>query len=245
MISPLLVPVWAVGWWRLARHPALRRWRAFAVGYVVLAAVFLLTGGKPYYLAGLYPVLLAAGAEPVLGWVRDGARRVRRALLGAALGLSLAVNAVLMLPLLPVDRLAETPVVDINYDAGETVGWPAFAATVRGVADQVPVGEPVVVLTSNYGQAGAVDRFAPDLAPAYSGHNSYWWWGPPPEQVRTVVAVGVEEADLRRWFAQVEPVARVDNGLGLDNDEQGRTVWLAAERRAPWSQIWPQLRRYG
>ena len=55
----------------------------------------------------------------------------------------------------------------------------------------------------------------------------------------------VEEADLRRWFAQVEPAARVDNGLGLDNDEQGRTVWLAAERRAPWSQIWPQLRRYG
>ena len=129
LISPLLVPVWAVGWWRLARHPGLRRWRAFAVAYVVLAVVFLLTGGKPYYLAGLYPVLLAAGAEPVLGWVRDGARRVRRALLGAALGLGLAVNAVLMLPLLPVDRLAETPIGDINYDAG-----PAYRVSRSSVA---------------------------------------------------------------------------------------------------------------
>ncbi len=62
MVSPLLVPVWVAGWVRLARDPALRTERAFAVAYVVLAVVFLATGGKPYYLAGLCPVLLAAGA---------------------------------------------------------------------------------------------------------------------------------------------------------------------------------------
>ncbi len=38
-----------------------------------------------------------------------------------------------MLPLVPVDKLAGTPIVDINYDAGETVGWPQLAATVAGV----------------------------------------------------------------------------------------------------------------
>ena len=78
LVSPLLVPVWVAGWWRLARDPALRPWRAFAVAYVLVAVVFMLTGGKPYYLAGLYPVLLAAGAAPVLGWARRGARRTRR-----------------------------------------------------------------------------------------------------------------------------------------------------------------------
>src|SRR4051812_21011277 len=100
LVSPLLVPVWGAGWVRLARAPELRPWRAFAVAYVVLAGVFLLTGGKPYYLAGLYPVLLAAGAEPVLGWVRRGAGRLRAWLVAAALVLSLAVDALLMLPLL-------------------------------------------------------------------------------------------------------------------------------------------------
>jgi hypothetical protein len=245
LVSPLLVPVWALGWWRLARAPELRTWRAFAVAYVLVAAVFLVTGGKPYYLAGFFPVLLAAGAPAVVGWMRRGARGLRTGLVAAALALSLATSAVLMLPLVPVDRLAATPVPDIHYDAGETVGWPEFAATIAAVHGRVPPGERVAVLTRNYGQAGAVDRFLPALAPAHSGHNAYWDWGPPPEEAGTLIVVGLPEAELRRWFADVELAARIDNGVGLDNDEQGSPVWLARERLVPWPQLWPQLRHVG
>jgi hypothetical protein len=245
LVSPLLVPVWAVGWWRLARDPALRTWRAFAVAYVLVAVLFLVTGGKPYYLAGFFPVLLAAGAPAVVEWARRGARRVRSGLLVAALAVSLAMSAPLMLPLVPVGELARTPVPDINYDAGETVGWPQFAATIGAVHARVPADERVAVLTGNYGEAGAVDRFLPALAPAHSGHNSYWTWGPPPEDAATLIVVGLDETQLRRWFGAVELAARVDNGVGLDNDEQGEPVWLARERRVPWSQLWSQLRHIG
>ena len=240
LVSPLLVPVWVAGWWRLARDPALRTWRCFAVAYVVLAVLFLVTGGKPYYLAGLYPVLLAAGATPVVAWTRRGARRVRTGLVVAALALSLLVDGTLGLPVVPVDRLAGTPVVEVNYDAGETVGWPQLVALVRDAHD-----DGAVVLTRNYGQAGAVDRFAPDLGPAYSGHNSYWTWGPPPEDADAVVAVGIDRARLARWFGTVEDAGRVDNGVGLDNDEQGTPVLVATDRQVPWSEIWPELRRLG
>lgn len=242
LVSPLLVPVWALGWWRLARDPALRTWRAFAVAYVLVAALFLVTGGKPYYLAGFFPVLLAAGAPAVVGWVRRRATALRSGLLAVALAASLAMSALLMLPLVPVGELARTPIPDINYDAGETVGWPEFAAT---IAARVPAGERVAVLTGTYGEAGAVDRFLPALAPAHSGHNSYWGWGPPPEGAGTLIVVGLEEAELRRWFGSVELAARIDNGLGLDNDEQGEPVWLVRERRVPWSQLWPRLRHIG
>jgi hypothetical protein len=242
LISPVLVPVWVVGWWRLARDPVVRSWRAFAVAFAVLAVFFLLTGGKPYYLTGLYPVLLAAGADPVLAWARRA--RTRMLLLVAAVTVSLVVNSVLMLPLVPVGRLADTPIVDVNYDAGETVGWPRFAATVERASRDL-LDTPFVVLTQNYGEAGAIDRFAPDLSPAYSGHNSYWTWGPPPEDVTTAVVVGMSESELRRWFGNVRPAARISNGVELDNDEQGVQVWVATHRLVPWSRIWPELRRLG
>ncbi|WP_236828339.1 MULTISPECIES: glycosyltransferase family 39 protein [unclassified Blastococcus] len=244
LVSPVLFPVWMAGWWRLLRDPALARWRSFAVAYAVLAVLFLVTGGKPYYLAGLYPLLLAAGAERALAWARRGGARARRVLV-PALALSLAASAVLMLPVLPVGWLPATPVPAVNYDAGETIGWPRFAAAVQRARAGLPAGAEVVVLTGNYGEAGAVDRFAPALGPAYSGHNAYWTWGPPPESADAAVVVGLPPDDLTRWFGEVRPAGRIDNGVGLDNDEQGRTVWSASDRRLPWAEIWPQLRRLG
>ena len=71
LISPLLFPVWVAGLWRLWRDRALATWRCFAVAYPVLAVIFIATGGKPYYLCGMYPALLAAGAEPTLRWARS------------------------------------------------------------------------------------------------------------------------------------------------------------------------------
>jgi hypothetical protein len=145
----------------------------------------------------------------------------------------------------PAERLADTPIPEVNYDAGETVGWPRLAATIQRVRDGLPPGDDVAVLAGNYGEAGAVDRFAPSLGPAYSGHNSYWTWGPPAEGVDTVIAVGYAADDLRQWFGRVEEAARIDNGVGLGNEEQGRTVWIASDRRLAWSEIWPQVRRLG
>ena len=99
----------------------------------------------------------------------------------------------------------------MNYDAGETVGWPRLAAAVEDVRADLPAGETVAVLTANYGEAG-VDRFAPVLGPP-SGHNAYGTWGPPPEDVDTVIVVGYPEERLAPWFGRVEPAAHVDNGV--------------------------------
>jgi hypothetical protein len=234
---------------RLLRDPALRRVRAFGWAYLILLVVFFVTGGKPYYLGGLYPVLLAAGAEPTLGWLRRGNERVRRFGLGTALALSGVISSVLMLPLIPAALLQATPVVAINYDAGETVGWPRFAADVAAVYRGLPEDERAraVLLTRNYGEAGAIDRYGPALGlpPAYSGHNSYWSWGPPPDTGGPVIAVGLPEERLMPFFGHVELAGRIDNGLALDNDEQGVPIWICRRQLLGWAQIWPQLRRLG
>ena len=93
-----------------------------------------------------------------------------------ALGLSLIINATLMLPVLPVQVMARSPIAEVNYDGGETAGWPEFVGTVAGVVSNLPADErdSVVLLTGNYGEAGAIDHFGPaaGLPPAYSGHNA-------------------------------------------------------------------------
>jgi len=56
---------------------------------------------------------------------------------------------------------------------------------------------------------------------------------------------GYDQAQLQRWFDRVDLAARIDNAVGLRNDEQGHPVGIAHDRRAPWTVIRPQLRRYG
>ncbi|MCW2800711.1 MAG: hypothetical protein JWQ70_2183 [Aeromicrobium sp.] len=245
LVSPLLFPVWMVGWWQLARSPQLRQWRFFAVAHVALAAIFIITGGKPYYLAGMYPVLLAAGAEPTLRWVARGRNAARRVTLGVALAGSMAAAAYLFLPLVPAHDIPGTPILAVNSDAGETIGWPRFADTVAGVvSDNSRGGVRPIVLTGNYGEAGAMLRYRPDAAGVFSVHNSFWTWGPPPD-TSTVVAIGFSKAELTRWFADVQPAATIDNGLGVDNDEQGEQVWVCTAQRQPWATLWPTMQRLG
>jgi len=247
LVGPALVPVWVAGLLRLFRDPAVRWARCLAWAYVLLLVVFVVTGGKPYYLGGLYPALLAAGAGPVTDWAGRQAGRFRA--VAVTLGISGGIAATLMLPVLPVGWLQHTPITVINYDAGETVGWPRFAQTVAGAYRALPDADRAraVILTGNYGEAGAVDRYGPRLGlPAvYSGHNAYGLWGPPPPDSAPVLAVGIDQQQLRELFGSVQAVARIDNGVQVDNEEQGRTVWLCRGQRSSWSDNWLALRRLG
>ena len=148
-----------------------------------------------------------------------------------------------MLPLLPERLLG--PVVAVNYDAGETVGWPRFAATVGAAYDTLPAADRPIVITENYGEAGAVERYLPGV-PVYSGHNAYWDWGPPPSSARAAVLVGLLAGARRsRGAATWLRSPGSTTGSDLENDEQGAPVWTCRSLSRPWDELWPQLRRLG
>ena len=136
MIVGLFAPVWIAGLVRLFRAPELRFARAVGWAYVLLAVVFVISGGKAYYLAGIYPLLLAAGAQPTLGWIRRGRRRLRRSALAAAFVLTAVSSLYYGLPLVPLRSLHDTTVVSLNYDIGETVGWPTYVHEIATVLDR-------------------------------------------------------------------------------------------------------------
>ena len=231
---------------RLARDPALRWCRALAVAYGLLVVAFTVTGGKPYYLDGFLPVLIAAGAGPVLAWLQ----RVpwRRALVPAALVLT-AIGLPIVLPILPLAQLHASPVVALNYDAGETVAWPAFVSQIAGVYAGIPQSQrrTTIVLGSNYGEGGAIDRYGPadGLPAAYAVHNAFWLWGPPPSATTQVVAVGFDRGQLAPAFGTIRLVRRLDNHLDVDDDEQGAPVWVCSRPRDSWPALWPRFRSLG
>jgi 4-amino-4-deoxy-L-arabinose transferase-like glycosyltransferase len=248
LVSPFLAPVWVAGLVRLFRGTEGRPFRAFGVMYLVLAAGYLATGGKAYYLAGAYPVLLASGAIAVDGWLRRGAGRLRATLLAVAIGLSAVVGAVVGLSVLPASRLG--PVLAVNPDAGEMVGWPELTAAVAAAWYGLPESDRAraVVLTANYGEAGALQRYGPQrgLPRPYSGHNGFADWGVPPDPATVAVVLGYRPQRLvGSVFARCEQVGRVDNGQGVDNEEQGGPVLVCRDPLRPWSSMWPDLRHLG
>jgi hypothetical protein len=248
LLGLALSPIWIGGLVRLLRGGELRWGRALGVAYIAAAVVFIVTGGKPYYLGGMFPVLAAAGAQPAVDWLRRGRPRARAWLLGAAFAATLTA-APLTLPVVPAGDLHDTPIVALNYDAGETLAWPGFVHEIAAVYRSLPAAQrsAAIVLGSNYGESGAVEAFgsAYRLPPAFGVHNAYWYWGPPPPSATVAVAVGFDRGRLSPVCGSLRLAARLDNHLGVADDEQGAPVWVCGDLRAPWAAIWRGLRVLG
>jgi hypothetical protein len=243
-VGPVLVPVWIAGLVWLLRNDALRPYRALGVAFLAVFAVLLVSGGKAYYLAPMYVALFAAGAFAIEHATADGSLGLSRPLIVSGI-VVLAVPGVLFaLPVMPVNQVQ--PFQKLNVELGETVGWPRFADTVADVYETLPLGErdDAVVFTSNYGEAGAIDRFGRGRLQAFSGHNSYWWWGPPDTRAHTAIAVGQQaRSALAPFFTDCEAAGRINNGH-LDNQEQGVAIYVCRGRQTTWADIWPAVRHY-
>ena len=246
MVSPVLVPVWIAGLAAPFRRESLRVLRFVPAAYAVLAVAYVVGNGKAYYLASLYPVLLGIGALPTADWTARARSHVRW--LAAAVVVSAAVSALIALPLLPARSLQGSAVMAINPDQGETVGWPRFVATVAGAWNAIPARERArtAIFTSNYGEAGAVDVLGRShgLPLAYSGHNGFSEWGRPPARDDHALLIGYDDgADAAPEFGGCRRVATIDDGVGLDNDEQGLPL-LLCRPMSSWAALWPRLAHY-
>ncbi len=246
MVSPVLIPVWITGLLAPFRRARWRWLRFVPITYAVMAVLYLAGNGHAYYLASLYPLLLGLGAPPTADWTMRAPRRT--SLLAAAIVLSAAISALIALPLLPERDLQGSVVMALNPAQDETVGWPRFVQTVSSAWRQIPPGERqhTAVFTANYGEAGAIDLLgsALRLPRAYSGHNGFSEWGIPPAADTRVLLVGYEDAaEAVPYFEHCRTLRTVNNGVGLNNEEQGLPVMLC-RTAGRWSTLWPHLRHY-
>ncbi|MBB5917077.1 hypothetical protein BJY24_005989 [Nocardia transvalensis] len=239
----LLAGLWALLFWK-----PLRPYRFLGVTLILLYVVFMVTGGRIYYAAGMYGVVIAAGAVGVvaaLGVLPRGRRYAATAALIVLTTVAVAFTAS-SVPWRPADKVApphDDAEAAVAIGVYGRFGWPELDAAVTAAYDALPPPERsrAVILADTYWQASALDQLGRDhLPPIYSLSRGFGYFGTPPDDAATVLAVGGYEAILRAQFDHVDPVGKVDTRLGFPGNTQGVTIWRCTGLRHPWSEIWPR-----
>jgi len=245
LLGPPLVPIWVAGLVSLARRPAWRPVRFLMAAFPVLLILTFLMGSQAYYPFGLLAVLFAIGCVPTYEWIQRSPR-IRRPLVAVGVGLNASVSVALGLPLIPLSVLGDSPVPGINQIAQDSVGWPTYVRQVADVYAALPSSDRdrAVIVASNYGEAGAVDRYGSSyrLPSVYSAQNHLYYQAKPPQSATVAIVVGGQVSQARSLFGSCAETGRLDNGLGVDNEEQGQLIAVCRDPSGGWNNIWPQLR---
>jgi len=262
-MNPLTLPLSLAGLWFYFSTHGGKPYRTLGWTFVVLLALFTLLGAKAYFLSPTYPMLFAGGAVVVERLGGRVGRLLIKPVYVVLLLLSGLLLAPLAMPILPPATFAnsygfmsDTGNASAGQQGegvfpqylGDRFGWDTMTRTVAGVYDDLPAAElsRVCIFTANYGEASALnflgDRYG--LPPAISGHNSYYLWGPGACTGEVMITVGLSRGEVERGYAVVERATTNTCRYCVLEEENGAPVYVAANPKAPISDLWPRTKHY-
>ena len=130
-------------------------------------------------------------------------------------------------------------------------GWDSLTHTVEQVYAALPPVQRVqaCVLTSNYGEAGALQLLgrAGRMPPVISGHNNYYLWGPGTCTGQVLIIVGYAPRDLQRAHARYAHITlaateRCPYCVAYENDLP--IYVLSGLTGSSLARLWPALKHY-
>ncbi len=267
LVNPLTAPIWLAGLFALLFSMRLKPYRALGWCYLVCYTVFFVLHGKNYYLAPVYPMLLAAGAVVIESAI-DRRANARPALLWLkpAITLVLLASGVHLAPVVvpvlsPDGFLAYTkylpfklPVMEHSHARAALPQWYSDQFGWKEIADEAAVAWnriPAVerpgcgIFTQNYGQAGAIDFFGRryGLPPALSGHQTYFLWGPRNYSGNCLIVLDDSRESLEGFFERVEYVGKsADNPYALEREIP---VFIChGPKFGSLAELWPRLKKW-
>ena len=179
-------------------------------------------------------------------WSRPDGRPARgpRWLLVAAVAVNAVFGAILALPLLPVTEVGFQ--AGLNSTIGDQVGWPTYVGTLR------PCTKPCLPTTEHAPSSSPATTARPGLSTAtgqglpavYSGQNELYFHGPPPATADVVSLWTEDYPAARTLFDRLPSAAAMDNGVGVDNEEQGSVVAVCRVPPPGWAALWPRLQHF-
>lgn len=262
LVHPLTAPIWLAGLAALFFSARLKPYRFLGWAYVVCYAVLFALHGKNYYLAPIYPVLLAAGAV-VIDYAID---RPSTAWLKPAIVIVLLASGAHLAPVtvpvfLPDHFLAyvkglpfKLPVMEHQHEGAalpqwyaDQFGWQEIVNETAVAWDQIPPAERVdcAIFAQDYGAAGAIDFLGRRLGlpPAISGHQTYFLWGPRSYSGNCMIVLDDSRERLTQLFDSVQFVGNSPNNqYALETEVP---VWICrGPKFGTLAQLWPQLKKW-
>jgi len=198
-MNPVLLPVCAIGLWRIFHRFGEAHYGFLGVTFLVTLVVLFRLHAKTWMLAELFIPLLAAGAigvEEVLTGRRWG--KIVRPVVAAAMLAGGVLVAPSSLPILPIESLPayvdrfgflfnahkvfNASDSDYPIQLGLRIGWEEMVRRVAAVYNGLsPEDRRVAGIYANwFAPASAIDFFGSQygLPHAVSGHLTYYLWGP-------------------------------------------------------------------
>ncbi len=259
ILNPLSALLWIPGLLWLFFSKAGARYRILGWTFLVVYGALILTQGKNYYVAPIYPVMFAAGAVAFTSWFRSGWSRAAYTALLAVSGILLAP---LSLPLLrpetylryehalgtgPIIKAENQPTGRLPQFFADEFGWEDMVRKTAAVYWSLSPAERArtAIFANDWGEAAAVDYFAPKygLPRSISNHNSYWFWGPRDTDGSTVIVLGSDGTGDREHFRSVEAAGQVDNPWSREDEHF--TIWLCRGLTFKLQEEWPKMKKWG
>jgi hypothetical protein len=263
MMHPVLLPIWLAGLaWLFAG--ARGRYRLLGWIFVVIFALMFALEGKNYYLAPIYPMLLAAGGVGLeAAFQRSRFTRDQGWPKAAVLVLIVvagAITAPLALPILPPARYVSyehalgvaPPRTEVGHRGplpqhfGDQFGWPELVAEVARIYHALPPADRARagIFANNYGEAGAVNLFGPQygLPPAVSAHQTHFLWGPRGITGEVLIVLQDDRETLERICASVEDAGVHFHPWGMA--EENNPIFICRGLTPPLPEMWPRLKKW-
>jgi dolichyl-phosphate-mannose-protein mannosyltransferase len=242
LLGPVAIPIWIAGLAWLLRSS---QWRMLGIAAAVPFLIYLFVG-KDYYVGPLHPFLIAAGMCALEEWTA-----ARRGWLRPTLGFALTAQALIVLPIalpvLPESAMARSQLPSIRKDFADTVGWHDLVSQVAHVYESLSPADRAraVILTDNYGEAGAINTYGPALGlpTAVSGELSYFYWKPRSLD-GPVITVGLDPSLLQTLFSTCDEVGTISNAYGLHNEEFGAPLVVCSGPDLPLDVLWSRLKAF-
>lgn len=263
IMHPVLFPLWLGGLVSLFTGRG-GRYRVLGWTYAVFFVLLFALKAKNYYLAPIYPMLLAAGAVALEArltrWPGARGRLWAKAAVVTVIAAAGGVTAPLVLPILSPagyiayeNRLGFTPPkTEVAHRGplpqifGDQFGWEELVAEVARIYRSLPPEERARtgIFANNYGEAGAVDLFGPrhGLPPAISAHQTYFFWGPGDFRGDTLIVLQSSREDLESQCASVEQAGEHFHPWGMA--EENNPIFICRGLKTPLRELWPRLKHW-